>query len=213
MVQGESHQAPRGTGGIWRTSIPIAAVTRLLCILQLEIWVPTGVLMGISKELNAQHITTSPHPFPLLPRGSWQWWSWLMGFLLESLIFNSLLQSGRGWKGDSTRSHPSSARKITSYSFSWKNTWPQIHHVVHGGICSSPRLVSPPLILIKKGKDHHQPMGSVIDAHNCLGCCSFNGWSSWCSELQNNSPCAWDWAHSISPQWQVWVCACPPCVL
>lgn len=38
-------------------------------------------------------------------------------------MFNSLLQSGGGRRGDSTRSRPGSARKITSCSFSWKNTY------------------------------------------------------------------------------------------
>lgn len=81
-------------------------------------------------------------------------------------MFNSLPQSAGGWRGDSTRSHPGSARKITSCSCSWKNTWPQTHGMMlyteasapHPGWCHLP------WPLRGKGRNHHQPMGSVIDA-------------------------------------------------
>lgn len=137
MVQGESHQAPHGTRGGLEDIHPHCCSEQApqhppACDLG-----PHRVLLGISKELNAQPIATS-HPFPLLPSGSRQRWSWLM-VLLESLMFNLLLQSGGGRRGDSTRSRPGSARKITSCSFSWKNTWPQTHHIILYKEASAPR--------------------------------------------------------------------------
>lgn len=163
------------------------------------------VLLGISKEFNAQHITTS------LPTAS-QWLSavmelvngfyWRVWYLTH---FCSQAEAGEVTQQGLALVQPGKSHPVLLAGKT------QIHHIMLYMEASAPQPGWCHLswTLWGRAKNCHQAMGSVIDAHNCLGCCSFKGWPSWCSELQNNSPCASNWPHSISPQWQVWVCACP----